>query len=44
MLTCYIGDWTKSKLSYALDVTASCSNYNMILMQQPDKEKLLILK
>ena len=32
MLTCLIGDWTKAKLSYALDVIqpyASCSKCNI---------------
>ena len=36
MPTCSIGDWAKAKLSYALDA--------MTLIQQSDKEKLLILK
>ena len=44
MLTCSIGDWTKAKQSYTLDVPAAVNLISMTLIKQPAKEKLLILK
>ena len=44
MLTCSIGDWTKAKLScFRYHMTAAVNPISMILVQQPSKEKLLIL-
>ena len=49
MLTCSIGDFTKAKLSYALDaiyqlIPTGVDVISKTRIQQPEKEKQLILK